>query len=57
MLDGGGIESMLINAVSSVGIPAAISFYLLVRVQSSLDRMTEAVVKLTAYVEAIVSSR
>lgn len=33
-------ENELLQAVSSVGFPIAVAFYLLVRVQNSLDKFT-----------------
>lgn len=34
-------DEALLQAVSSVGFPIVVAFYLLVRVQNSLDRFTE----------------
>lgn len=34
-------DELILQAVSSVGFPIVVTFYLLVKVQTSLDRFTE----------------
>lgn len=42
------MDGQIMEAVSSVGVPAVISFYLLIRIESSLNRLTEAINRLDA---------
>lgn len=37
------MEDAIIDAIANVGVPAAISFYLLVKVNHNLDELTKAV--------------
>lgn len=45
------MDEALANIISSVGVPAAISFYLLIRVSKSLDQLTEVIVRLDTRLE------
>ena len=45
------MEEPWMTLVSSVGFPAAVSFFLLVKVTGSLDELTKAIVKLDARLE------
>lgn len=49
------MEMSFIDAVSSVGVPAVISLYLLIRTQSSLDRLTEAINRVESLITAYYS--
>lgn len=40
------MEQQLLTAVSSVGFPIVITFYLLTRVQKSLDKFTDTLAEL-----------
>ena len=42
------MEQFIAEILSSVGVPAAISFYVLMRVNATLERLTEAVTKIGA---------
>ena len=41
-------ENVILTAISSVGVPAAISFYLLMRVNETLKELTKVIVRLEA---------
>lgn len=41
------MEELIINAISNIGVPAAICFFLLVKVNRSLDELTKAVLDLS----------
>lgn len=45
------MEEIWVTVLSSVGFPAAVSFYLLVKVTRSLDELTRAIVKLETRLE------
>ena len=45
------MEESFIAVLSSLGFPAAVSFYLLVKVTGSLDELTQAIIKLDARLE------
>lgn len=40
------MDEALITVLSSLGFPAAVSFYLLIKVTSSLDKLTRAITRL-----------
>ncbi len=42
------MEQLVVDALSSVGVPAGITFYVLVRVNATLERLTEAITKIDA---------
>ena len=46
------MEELLINAASSIGVPAIIAFYVLFRVNVTMERLTEAILKLDAKLDA-----
>lgn len=45
------LEETFMALLSGVGFPAAVSFYLLVKVSNSLDELTEAIARLDARLE------
>lgn len=42
------MEDFVLNAVSNVGVPAVLALYVLMRVNFTLDKLTEAILKLDA---------
>lgn len=46
------MEEFLLNAVSNVGVPAVLAFYVLFRVNVTTEKLTEAILKLDAKLDA-----
>ena len=42
------MEQFVVDVLATVGVPAGISFYVLVRVNATLERLTEAIMKIDA---------
>ena len=51
------LEESFMAVLSGVGFPAAVSFYLLVKVSNSLDELTEAITRLDTRLEERISRR
>lgn len=45
------MEDFIINILSNVGVPSAIAFYVLIRVNSNLNELSKAVTKLSYTLE------
>lgn len=49
------MEEFLLNAVSNVGVPAVLAFYVLFRVNLTMEKLTEAIIKLDAKLDTHIA--
>ena len=47
------MEQFVVEVLSAVGVPAGISFYVLIRVNATLERLTEAITKIDAKLSSL----
>lgn len=51
------MEDAIFGAVSSIGVPTAIAFFLLARVNSTLDRLNSTIIRLSAKIDQFANDR
>lgn len=52
-MKGGGIVENILNAVANFGFPIAVTVYLLVRVESRLEQLTNSIYRLAETIASI----